>query len=83
MGVGNGPPSPPPPSAAEEPCRWHSTKKSLPSQISCPNGGAHEILHLECVAITKSKVVIPYPEEDRVVRCSLIHVNAVELLQRG
>jgi hypothetical protein len=35
------------------------------------------------VAITKSKVVITYLEEDRVVHCSLIHVNAVLLLQRA
>ena len=47
------------------------------------NGEAHEILHPECVAITKSTVVITYPEEDRVVHCSLIHVNAVKLLQRA
>jgi hypothetical protein len=51
--------------------------------VRLSNGEAHEILHPECVAITKSKVVITYPEEDRVVHCSLIHVNAVESLQRA
>ncbi len=54
-----------------------------PFVIRLSNGEAHEILHPECVAITKSKVVITYHEEDRVVHCSLIHVNAVELLQRA
>jgi len=54
-----------------------------PFVVRLSNGEAHEILHPECVAITKSKVVITYPEEDRVVHCSLIHVNAVELLQRA
>jgi hypothetical protein len=44
------------------------------------NAESHEILHPECVAITKSKVVVAYPEEDRVVHCSLIQVTAVELL---
>jgi hypothetical protein len=35
------------------------------------------------VAITKPKVVVTYPEEDRVVHCGLIHVNAFEGLQRA
>jgi hypothetical protein len=43
----------------------------------------HEIRHPECVAITKSKVVVTYPDEDRVVHCGLIHVNAVEVLQQA
>ena len=54
-----------------------------PFVVRLANGEAHEILHPECVAITKSKVVITYPEEDRVVHCSLIHVNAVEWLQQA
>jgi hypothetical protein len=43
----------------------------------------HEVLHPECVALTKTKVVVTYPDEDRVVHCGLIHVNAVEALQRA
>jgi len=54
-----------------------------PFVIRLSNGESHEILHPECVAITKSKVVITYPEEDRVVDRSLIDVKAVELLQRA
>jgi len=54
-----------------------------PFVVRLSNGESHEILHPECVAVTKSKVVITYPEEDRVVLWSLIHVNAVELLQRA
>ena len=46
-----------------------------PFVVRLSSGEAHEILHPECVAITKSKVVITYPEEDRVVHCSLIHVT--------
>ena len=54
-----------------------------PFVVRLANGEAHEILHPECVAITKSKVVITDPEEDHGVHGSLIHVNAVELLQRA
>jgi hypothetical protein len=28
-------------------------------------------------------VVVTYPEEDRVVHCGLVHVNAVEALQQA
>jgi hypothetical protein len=54
-----------------------------PFVIRLSNGEAHDVLHPECVALTKTKVVVTYPDEDRVVHCSLIHVNAVEALQRA
>ena len=54
-----------------------------PFVIRLSNGEAHDVLHTECVALTKTKVVVTYPDEDRVVNCSLIHVNAVEALQRA
>lgn len=43
---------------------------------------SHEVLHPECVAITKSKLVVTCRDEDRVVHCGLIHVNAVEAQQQ-
>jgi hypothetical protein len=48
--------------------------------IRLSSGESHEVHHPECVAITKTKVVVTYPEEDRVVHCGLIHVKAVEAL---
>ena len=54
-----------------------------PFVIRLSNGEAHEVRHPECVAITKSQVIVTYPDEDRVVHCGLIHVNAVESLQRA
>ena len=54
-----------------------------PFVIRLANGEAHEVRHPECVAITKSQVIVTYPDEDRVVHCGLIHVNAVESLQRA
>ncbi|NBT13937.1 MAG: hypothetical protein EBS56_10225 [Planctomycetia bacterium] len=54
-----------------------------PFVIRLANGEVHEVLQPECVALTKTKVVVTYPDEDRVVHCGLIHVNSVEALQRA
>jgi hypothetical protein len=54
-----------------------------PFVIRLSNGESHEIRHPECVAITKSKVIVTYPEEDRVVHATLIHVNAIETLEHA
>ena len=54
-----------------------------PFVVRLSNGESHEVRHPECVAITRSKVVITYPDEDRVVHCGLIHVNSVETLQQA
>ena len=45
------------------------------------NGETHEVRHPECMALGKTRVVVSYPDEDRVVHLSLIHVNAIEALQ--
>jgi hypothetical protein len=54
-----------------------------PFVIRLSNGESHEIRHPECVAITKSRAIVTYPDEDRTVHCGLIHINAVELLQNA
>lgn len=54
-----------------------------PFVIRLSNGEIHEIRHPECVALTKSKIVVTYPDEDRVVHCGLIDVNAIETLQKA
>jgi hypothetical protein len=54
-----------------------------PFVIRLSNGESHAVRHPECVAISRTKVVVTYPEEDRVVHCGLVHVNAVEALQQA
>ncbi|RLS81406.1 MAG: hypothetical protein DWI04_06490 [Planctomycetota bacterium] len=52
-----------------------------PFVIRLSNGEKHEVRHPECLLVLKSKVILGYPEDDRSVHLSLIHVNAVETLQ--
>jgi hypothetical protein len=54
-----------------------------PFVIRLSNGESHFVRHPECVAITRTQVVVTYPEEDRVVHCGLVQVNAVEALQQA
>lgn len=52
-----------------------------PFVIRMSNGEVHEILHPECLAIGKNRVVVTDPDTDRTVYCALIHINIVEPLQ--
>lgn len=52
-----------------------------PFVIRMSNGEFHEILHPECLAIGKNRVVVTDPDTDRTVYCALIHINTVEPLQ--
>ena len=52
-----------------------------PFVIRMSNGEAYEIHHPECALVMKTKVIVGYPEEDRSVTCSLVHINSVEALQ--
>jgi hypothetical protein len=54
-----------------------------PFAINLSSGESHEIRHPECLAIGKTRVYVSYPEEDRFVICSMLHVTSVELLQRA
>ena len=54
-----------------------------PFVIRLSNGESHEVRHPECAAISKTKVIVTYPDEDREVFCALVHINAVEMLQRA
>lgn len=42
------------------------------------NGERHEIHHPENVALAKTRIIVTYPEADRVVHVGLIHVNEIE-----
>ena len=52
-----------------------------PFCLRLSNGETHEVRHPECLLVTKTKVIVYYPDDDRTVHLSLIHVNAVETLQ--
>ena len=52
-----------------------------PFVVRLSNGESHEVRHPECLLVTKTKVIVYYPDDDRTVHLSLIHVNAVETLQ--
>ena len=52
-----------------------------PFVLRLSNGEAHELRHPENVAIGKNRIAIVYPETDRFVHVSLIHVNSIEALQ--
>jgi hypothetical protein len=45
------------------------------------NGESYEVRHPENVAVGKARLAIVFPENDRFVHVSLIHVNSIEALQ--
>lgn len=45
------------------------------------NGETHQIRHPENLALGKNRVIVVYPEQDRVVHLALIHINSIEALQ--
>ena len=52
-----------------------------PFVINLSSGESHEIRHPECLAIGKTRVYVSYPEEDRLVICSVLHITSVDALQ--
>ena len=53
----------------------------VPFVIRLSGGEAHEVRHPECILVTKTRVVITDPQEDRIAVCSLMHVTSVDYLQ--
>jgi hypothetical protein len=52
-----------------------------PFVIRMSNGQVQEIRHPECAFVMKTKMIVYYPDDDRSVTCSLVHVNSIEALQ--
>ena len=52
-----------------------------PFVLRLSNGESYEVRHPENVMILKTRLVLGYPELDRVVQVGLIHVNSIEHLQ--
>lgn len=60
---------------------WLDRRPFEPFMFRLSNGETHEVRHLENVVLLKSRVIIGYPEVDRAVHCSLIHINSIEALR--
>jgi hypothetical protein len=60
---------------------WLRREPFEPFEIRLSNGEVHPIRHPENVALGKIRIVIAYPEVDRMVHCSLVHINSIEALQ--
>jgi hypothetical protein len=52
-----------------------------PFVINLSSGESHEVRHPECLAIGKTRVYVSYPEDDRLVICSMLHITSIEALQ--
>ena len=60
---------------------WLNRRPFEPFVLRLSNGETHEVRHPENVVLLKTRIIVGYPETDRAVHCSLIHVNSVEALQ--
>ena len=49
-----------------------------PFQIKLSNGETYDARHPECAILTKSGVVIGYPDSDCLMICSYLHIAGVE-----
>ncbi len=60
---------------------WRNRQPFEPFVLRMSNGEIHEVRHPENIALGKTRIIVAYPNADRVVHLSLIHVNAIEALQ--
>ena len=60
---------------------WLNRRPFEPFVLRLSNGEDYEVRHPENIAVGKTRLAIVYPETDRFVHVSLIHVNSIEALQ--
>ena len=60
---------------------WLQRRPFDPFVVRLSDGEVHEVRHPENAVLLKTKMLIGYPETDRAVHISLIHVNSIEALQ--
>ena len=58
-----------------------SRRPFAPFVLHMSSGETHEVRHPECVLVTKTRVIVTEPDEDRVAICALLHVASIEHLQ--
>ena len=51
-----------------------------PFEVRLTNGDVHIVKHPECVAISKSRVIIVDPDTDRLAICALLHVASLSMI---
>ncbi len=60
---------------------WLSRRPFEPFILRLSNAEAFEVRHPENAIVLKTKIIVGYPETERVVHVALIHVNSIESLQ--
>ena len=60
---------------------WLRREPFEPFEIRLSNGEVHQVRHPENVALAKTRIAVAYPEADRMVHCSLVHINSIAALQ--
>ena len=60
---------------------WLRREPFEPFVIRMSNGEVHQVRHPENVALAKTRIIVTYPEADRAVHCSLVHINSIEAMQ--
>lgn len=66
---------------AENIREWLQRRPFEPFVVRLSSGVTHEVRHPENAILTKSKLVIVYPESDRVAICALLHIASFETPQ--
>lgn len=61
---------------------WLNRQPFEPFVLKLSNGEAHEVRHPENIALAQTRVIVSYPNSDRVVHVGLIHVNSIEAMQK-
>jgi hypothetical protein len=59
-----------------------------PFRIQLSNGESYNVRHPEFAALTRTSVIVVVPssnedESDRVIQCDLLHIAAMELVDRA
>lgn len=61
---------------------WLQRQPFEPFELHLSNGEIYQVRHPENVALAKTRIAVSYPEEDRIIHCSLVHINGIAALQR-
>lgn len=60
---------------------WLDRRPFEPFVVRLSSGVTYEVRHPENAILTKSKLVIVYPETDGVALCALLHITSIETPQ--
>jgi hypothetical protein len=60
---------------------WLNRRPFDPFVLRLSKGETYEVRHPEDMVLAKTRLVIVYPEIDRVVHVALIHIHGIEALQ--